>query len=71
LFRGDRMPLIWRCAAKAARDSLHTRTPIKEVLKKIGWDIDPRAETVRHDISEKELTLWVQRNAKEIKGEKI
>lgn len=66
------MPLIWRCAARAAKESLHTRTPIEEVLHKIGWDIDPRAETVRHDISEKELTLWVQRNAKEIKqGEKI
>jgi hypothetical protein len=64
------MSLIWRCCARAARDSLHTRTPIEEVLKKIGWGIDPRAETVRHDISEKELTLWVHRNALEIKGEK-
>ena len=61
------MTLIWRCAAKAAKDSLYTRTPIKEVLNKIGWDIDPRAENIRQDITEKELTIWVQRNAKEIK----
>jgi hypothetical protein len=64
------MSLIWRCAARAAKESLHTRTPIKEVLQKIGWDIDPRAEPLDQDITCRELTVWVQRNAQEIKGEK-
>jgi hypothetical protein len=64
------MPLIWRCAARAAKESFQTRTSIQDVLKKIGWEIHPRAEPLDEDITCRELTVWVQRNAKEIKGEK-
>jgi hypothetical protein len=65
------MPLIWRCAAQAAKESLRNRTPIQDVLKKIGWEIHPRAEPLDEDITCRELTVWVQRNAQEIKrGEK-
>jgi len=61
------MPLIWRCAARAARESFQTRTPIREVLAKIGWEIHPRAEPLDQDTTCRELTMWVQRNALETK----
>jgi hypothetical protein len=65
------MSLIWRCCARAAKESFQTRTPIHEVLKKIGWEIHPRAEPLDEDMTCRELTMWVHRNALETKqGEK-
>lgn len=61
------MSLIWRCAAKAAKESLINRVPIADVLKSIGWEIHLRADSLEDDMTAKELTVWVQRNAVEIK----
>ena len=63
------MSLIWRCAAKAAKESLVNRVPIVDLLKSIGWEVNPRAEPLEEDMTAKELTAWVQRNAVEVKRE--
>ena len=63
------MSLIWRCAAKAAKDSLINRVPIDQVLAEIGWGIHPRATRLDADMTAKELTMWVQRNAVEIRND--
>jgi len=60
------MSLIWRCAAKAAKDSLTKRVPIDQVLAEIGWGVHPQATRLDADMMAKELTMWVQRNAVEI-----
>lgn len=57
------MPLIWRCAAKAAKDSLRNRKPIEDVLADIGWEVHEQADKRDEDMTARELTLWVQRSA--------
>jgi hypothetical protein len=63
------MALIWRCAARAAKESLVNRIPIDSVLREIGWEIHPDATRLDDDMTAKEMTMWIQRNAREIKNE--
>lgn len=58
------MALIWRCAAKAAKESMRNKTPIAEVLRATGWEIP---EGVEHpeDPTSKELAAWVREVAVE------
>jgi hypothetical protein len=57
------MSLIWRCAAKAAKESMIGRRRIEDVLAEIGWEIDVRADKPDEDMTARELTIWVQRSA--------
>jgi hypothetical protein len=64
------MALIWRCATKAAKDSLVTRTPIQEILKAtgMGWEIPPGVEPPE-DATAKELAAWVRDTARPCGGD--
>jgi hypothetical protein len=64
------MPLIWRCAAKVAKDSLRNRTPIQEILRTTGtgWEI-PKGIEQPDDMTAKELAEWVRDKARP-QGEK-
>lgn len=59
------MSLIWRCASKAAKDSLITRTPIEDILKATGtgWEI-PEGVKPPEDATAKELATWVREVAR-------
>lgn len=57
------MSLIWRCAAKAAKDALINRVPINEVLRPVGWEI-PREVEQPDDMTAKELAAWVRDHAR-------
>jgi hypothetical protein len=60
------MALIWRCAAKAAKESMVNRISIHEVLKATvtGWEIPPEVEPPE-DLTAKELASWVRETARE------
>ena len=59
------MSLIWRCAARVAKESLTNRVPVDKLLNDIGWEIHPRADRLDDDMTAKELTMWIQRSAVE------
>ena len=58
------MPLIWRCAAKAAKESLRNRTPIQEILQTTGtgWEI-PMGIEQPEDLTARELAEWIRHKA--------
>ena len=60
------MALIWRCAAKAAKESMVSRVDIHEVLKTTvsGWEIPPNVEPPE-DLTAKELASWVREVARQ------
>ena len=55
------MALIYRVAAKAAKESMQTKVPINDVLNRINWEI-PNQVQEPEDATAKELAEWV-RNA--------
>jgi len=63
------MPLIWRCAAQAAKESLRNRIPIQEILKTtvMGWEI-PNDMQPPDDLTARELASWVRDTARPCGG---
>jgi len=57
------MTIIWRCAAKVAKDSMIYRKPVEELLAAMGYGVHERAEARDEDMTAKELADWVRRNA--------
>jgi hypothetical protein len=63
-YLGDAMSLIWRCAIKAAKESMINRVPIDDVLRATGWAI-PEGIERPEDPTSKELAAWVREVAVE------
>ena len=61
--RGVLLMMIWRCAAKIAKDSMIYRKPVEELLSAMGYGVHERAEARDEDMTAKELAEWVRRNA--------